>query len=90
MIEVNHHTFTSLFNHLHSFVQLFTTITTLRGKNITRCTRRMYTHQDRLIGIPNTFKQSYMFQAVGFLAKSDKTEITVFGRHIHLNPFFYN
>ena len=39
LIEIDHHTLAGLFNHLHGPVQLFATIATLGGKDVTRGTR---------------------------------------------------
>ena len=89
LVHVNEHTLTFLLNHLHCQVQLLAALAAHRPEDVTRGARRVYTHQDGLIGSPFALNQGNVLQAVVDLAERYELEMAVLCGQIdfvaHLN-----
>ena len=90
LVQVNDYSFAFLLDTLHCFVQLLATFAAHGAKDITGCTRRMYTDQDRFVRFEPTFYQGNMFQSVAFLAERDQAEVAILGGQINFDAIFYD
>ncbi len=88
LVHIQNNPLTFFLDLLHSHVELFAAVATVRAENIASRTRRMNTDQDRLTLFPFTLNQRHMLQTIVDLSERDKAEIAIFSRHLHLFATF--
>ena len=68
-------------------MQLVAAFTSFRPENIACHAGRVYPHKNRLVGLPFSFDEGNVLQAVGYLSERNQSEMSVCGRHIDFRPF---
>ena len=83
LVHIEEDALASLVNLLHCGVELVATVATETTKNVARSARRMYAHEDWLVGLPSTLDKCRMFEAIAQLTEYSHLKLSVFGGHHH-------
>ena len=90
LIHIEKDTLARLVDLLHSGVELVAAVATVTAKNVARGARRMYTHEDWLVGVPSAFHKCRMFEAVAQLTEYSHLKLSVFGGHHHFGAALHS